>query len=250
MGPVIVALSLLGGGLWLAFFAYFRPHGIDLFEATVGVNLGHSLAHRETFLGVIRSGALRHSMPIAVGLVVWAGLSGRPVRSAVCWGVAAWAAASIVHALLTGKMYYHYFIPIYLPVCAFLVERWNRGVRSGWLLPSIISASVIAVILLGAGVGRAHEFAKRERRLTSEICAQTREHSTYVADPFLAAYRVCKIRPNEFMFPPFVFDPHFVELSDSRDVRELDGFALVLLSRESPWASVVESVRDSGIVYY
>lgn len=242
------AFGLTASLIWLAFYAYFRPRGVDLVETTISVNLAHAVSERRPLLEALGTYAVTRFVIVASGLTLWGFLSGarpdRPVR----WGLLAWAAASLVQATITGKTYYHYFIPVYLPLCALMVSHWQHRQPIRWRAASLTLGAVLTLVLLGDAIGRYRDFAKAREQLTGGVCQQLRGRTVYVADELLATYRICDLTPGKYMFPPFVFQPHFVQVAGSRGLGELEAFEVVVISAESRFAPRVRASRDGDIV--
>jgi hypothetical protein len=246
----VLAFAMIAVAIWLSFYAYFRFHGVDLVETTIAVNLHHAASERRPLLEAMGSYAVTRFMIVAASLALWMLLAGqRPDRQSTR-GLVIWMAASLVQASITGKTYYHYFSPVYLPMCVLLVAHWEPGMTARWYRRSLALGGALALVLLGMGIERHREFAIRRERLETETCKQLHDHSVYVADEFLATYRICDIQPGKFMFPPFVFRPHFVMLAGSRGIRELEEFELVLVSPGSRFDSALHDAQTPGIVFF
>jgi hypothetical protein len=242
------AFAITASLVWLAFYAYFRLRGVDLIEATITVNLAHAMSERRALLGALGSYAVTRFVIVAASLGVWSLLSGaRPDRSAR-WGLLVWAAFSLLQAVITGKTYYHYFIPVYLPLSALLVSHWRTGQRVPWRRASVTLGAVLALATLGGAAAQYGHFAKAREDLASGVCPRLRGRTVYVADELLATYRICNLRPGKFMFPPFVFQHHFVQVAGSEGLGELEAFDVVVVSPESRFAPRVRASRDGDVV--
>lgn len=242
------AFAVLSGLVWLAFYAYFRMRGVDLIETTITVNLAHAISERRPLLEALSTYAVTRFLIVVAALALWGVLSGARLGRSTRWGFLAWAAFSLLQALMTGKTYYHYFIPVYLPLSALLVSHWQQGQAVRWRTASRTLGAVLALATLGDAVVRFGDFTEARAHLASDVCQHLRGRSVYVADELLATYRICDLRPGKYMFPPFVFQRHFVQVAGSRGLGELDAFEVVVVSPESRFAPRVRASRDGGVV--
>jgi hypothetical protein len=244
-----VMFGLIALGIWLGFYAYFAASGVDLFHATVVVNLMHAGSDRRALLPALGSFAVTRFIIVSVGLTLWAALSGSKVDPPLRWGLAAWAFASLLQATITGKTFFHYFIPIFIPFCVFLVAHWEREPPRRYRVASVALGATLALVLLVQGAVLNRAFAETEAWLHSEVCDSLRGHSVYIADDLLSAYRVCDIPANKWMYPEFVFGAHFIPMAQSRGLRELESFDLVVITPGSRFAETVYELRgDEGIL--
>ena len=241
---------LLTLSLWMAFYSYFQARGVDLIETTIIVNLFHAANERRPVLDSLGSYAVTQFVVVAVALIVWSLFSGRGSARRLQWGVVVWVVASVLQAAITGKTYYHYFIPIYLPLCVFVVSRWERGMSVKWNRRSMILGGALALALFSVGVVHQREFSATKAYVAAELCPQVRGRSVYVADKLLSMYRICEIAPSKYMFPPFVFRPHFVALSGSRGLEELREFDRIFVSRDSRFGLPVRKTTTRGVVEF
>ena len=120
--------------------------------------------------------------------------------------------------------------------------KWNRR--------SMILGGALALALFSVGVVHQREFSATKAYVAAELCPQVRGRSVYVADKLLSIYRICAIAPSKYMFPPFVFRPHFVALSGSRGLEELREFDRIFVSRDSRFGLPVRKTTTRGVVEF
>ena len=185
---------------------------------------------------------------VAASLGVWGLLSGARLDRSARGGLLVRAAFSLLQAVITGTTYYHYFIPVYLPLSALLVSHWRTGQRVPWRRASVTLGAVLALATLGDAAAKYGHLAKAREDLASGVCPHLRGRTVYVADELLATYRICNLRPSKFMFPPFVFQQHTVQVAGSEGLGELEAFEVVLVSPESRFAPRVRASRDGDVV--
>ncbi|HVL00003.1 MAG TPA: hypothetical protein VM553_09325, partial [Dongiaceae bacterium] len=140
--------------------------------------------------------------------------NGGKVSIDVIWFLVAmiiWSAFSFGQALTTGKDYYHYFVPCYIPL-SFLIARAVHISSIKFVTPFYLLGCVGAcLITLHSSADYVYEIAKSKNRF-NEICKLGDFH--YDGD-LLSIYRICNVTTMKYMFPPFYQDKHFAELSNS-----------------------------------
>ena len=236
---------------WVGFYGYFRNHGVDLVETTVLLNLLHAGGGRRPFAEALGTFAVTRFLIVSAALAIAAYLPKGAVDRSFRRGLLAWAALSLIQATVTGKMYYHYFTPVYLPLCILVVAQWERPThRKQQQLRSfgIALGLVFALVLLVDGAALQRNYAQAQARLESGVCPTLQGEVVYVADHFLATYRICDIAPSKYMFPPFLFRPHYVALAGSRGLDELEHFDKVVVVAGSRFDDSVSKHTHPGIV--
>jgi hypothetical protein len=243
----LVASGVTTLAVWLALYGYFRSHGVDIFDTTIIANLFHAADQRKPFLATLGTYAVTRFVIVSVGLLLAARLLNGPVDRGVRNGLLIWAGAALLQATITGKTFYHYFTPVYLPLCVLVVARWDHAASRlhsfGLLLGAASALTLFAQAALVQG-----EFGTTRDRLMAEVCPALEGQSVYVADEFIATYRICGSTPSKYMFPPFIFHPHNVTISGSRGLEELADFDRVVISEGSRFEVPVRSIRRSGVV--
>jgi hypothetical protein len=121
-----------------------------------------------------------------------------------------WSALSFVQAGVTGKYYFHYFMPAFIPLSllAYLTLQ-----RTRWFETALLSLMIFGISLsLTRGAFRNFLGFRSWSTAISKQC----EAPFYYEGLRIAAYRVCdSFVPAKYMFPPFVRAPHFVAVSES-----------------------------------
>lgn len=202
--------ALLTAASYLSFYIYFNAHGIDLLNEIFLKNIEHGFFDREPLIAL---NGLYRALCIYIPLycaALWLNLRARTGR-AVLSAITAWFVLSIVQGLLTGRYYYHYFIPAFIPLAASLsfVRPKDPFFSFAMLLVAVLSLSVFS---------RALDVRLEHRELTalfSPHCLKI-ARGAYVMDPFTAAYRTCNAgQVDRFVFPPFYLNLHFAGVSNS-----------------------------------
>jgi hypothetical protein len=243
-----VAFGVIATVIWLGLFGYFHARGVDLFEATVAVNFMHAGSERRFLFDALGSYAVTRFILVVVALTLCATLSGQRADRRLRLGLGAWAAASLLQATITGKTYFHYFTPIFIPFCVYLVAHWDDLKSRRYRVASTWVGAALALVLLAQGMLRHRDFAQTEAWLEREVCQTLEGQSVYIADEFLATYRICGIVPGKWMYPTFVFEPHFIRLAGSRGPRELESYDVVVILSENRFAEFARHVRNTRVV--
>jgi hypothetical protein len=198
---VVAAAAAAALAVFAGFVVYFEAQGVDLLRATVWNNLTYSAnTRRDFFLPLVFLGLTAPMFGLAV-----VGAVTRP-RAEVEWRLflplAGWWGLSVAQASITGKYYLHYFAPAFLPVSilAFLFFRPELTRIGRAALPATLLACVPLWI-----------YAERMRapyaQRAAAMAARCDIGPFYMADNFLAAYRICGgFTPRKYLLPGHVLD--------------------------------------------
>ncbi|MBY8975544.1 hypothetical protein KHP62_06995 [Rhodobacteraceae bacterium NNCM2] len=203
-GAVLGAVALFGA-IQLCLYLWFRAEGVDLIAETVLRNLVHA-ADRGAFHlpKLFLAGAALPLGLIALRLAV----QGRYMPARPAAALVLWAALAFLHATVTGQYYFHYFIPVFVPLAIMVFSGPPVAFRAG------IGALFIALgigVLATAAVKLAAEQSRQEA-----LAALCTEGSFHYHGDYLAIYRRCDGPPPlRFMYPRFYAAPHFALVSES-----------------------------------
>lgn len=207
-GSIALAFSALEYG---AFYIYFARHGINLLEAIVYRNLTHA---RSSSMSILSSGSFVLPFALlAVGTTLTiAMLSGFKTKgTCLLYASLPWIGLSLIQACVTRQYFYHYALPVFIPVsiawAAFTPSRQYFVILAACLFCFECSQ-------IPASLRLKDEYQKNVARYRS-LCSLINDNG-YVLTHFLAAYRVCNtLTVDRFMMPPFYLEEHFVKVSQS-----------------------------------
>lgn len=207
-------LPLLGGvGIFLAIqlglYVYFQQNGVDLLHDVVVRNIEHARLRSSFFLPRLFLAAVLLVVGIIVLRLVTAG---RFIAWVPMLALGAWTLLSFLQAMATGQYYFHYFVPVLVPLA--ILAFWGTPAFPVRFVRGLVG-SVVAVMSFGtlALATARHEADLTRRSVLAAVCTEEPFH--YHGD-FLAIYRVCnQPAPLRFMYPRFYTTPHFIEVSGS-----------------------------------
>jgi len=207
----VIASTIATLFVYGSFYLYFQQQGIDLFNEIITRNLQHGSGERAT---LVTKNGLFYFLQIIVPLIaVTAAFSSKAALTnfKVLGALLIWLALSIMQGLLTGKYYYHYFIPAFIPAIAIVLS----------LRPKVqFNALAIALILGGSfliytDTVKTRHAHQRQASMIQPYCAAI-NNGAYIMDTFLAGYRICGAQKfDKYAFPAFYLSPHFARISES-----------------------------------
>ncbi|MEM8842379.1 MAG: hypothetical protein AAGD47_11445, partial [Pseudomonadota bacterium] len=136
--PIIGAVGLFAV-IQVGFYIYFQRHGIDLFHEVVERNVIHA-SHRSAFYlpRLFLAGLALVTGIIVLRLIV----SGRFMARGPALALGVWTGLSFLQAILTGQYYFHYFLPVLVPLT--ILAFWGAAVVPVVLLRGLVAGVVAA----------------------------------------------------------------------------------------------------------
>ena len=228
-----------------AFYVYFSMHGVDLLEAIVFRNLVHA---GSTSVGIFapESYFIPVSMLIARMTAPIALLSGFRVRRIrLLCAALPWLVLSLAQALITRQYYYHYFLPVFVPISLLWASLRLEGLLLA-ILASCLLGFAASQTLASLRLNEAYRSTAAQYRT---VCDAINDRG-YIMSMFLAAYRVCKSpHVDKFLFPAFYLDEHFVQVSQSGGMSALraklhNGELKTVISTSSFWPDIAPTLEN------
>jgi len=255
-----VLLGLLCAAIFAFFYLIYLPNGIDLFEQTITKNIMHSESERKPF--EIRSFP-REFLYISAFLfivftsqLIYSKFNANWLRIG---GLAIWVIASITSALITGKYFYHYFIPVYIPLALslFLIgDRKNQRERVAEIFGTCINLNGAAICIACASLLLATfniSYVSKQLAYNAQLKSTAARYDcfksyqrVYFLSYDIGLYRLCNLPPPKYVFASFIFKPHFIKISGSRGMLELKDFSHVFVKKDSIFETLVPDLKSMG----
>lgn len=207
-GCAALAFSLVTYGVY---YVYFALHGVNLLQAIVLRNLVHAgsasvgIFSQESYLIPVTVLIAKITTPIVL-------LSGfRVKKRRLLFAAVPWLVLSLCQALITRQYYYHYFLPVFVPLSLVWASLRVDGLPLAILAPCLLGLEASQAL----NAVRWNEAYRSTVAQYRNVCHAINDRG-YVMSMFVAAYRVCNSpRVDKFMFPSFYLEEHFVLVSQS-----------------------------------
>jgi hypothetical protein len=209
-----------------AFYIYFRFYGVDLVLETIARNLFYSSTHRDPFtliyyfkIGIYACVALT-----AAGLIL-----DKPKHHPVALAAAiAWVALSCAQAAVTGRYYFHYFAPVFIPLSVITAMYFRMKQR--WVQYAAIAGAVAITPLAVRSALSRNAIDSTKAAAFEQFCDQK---PFYVLDNYLAAYRHCPdFVPHKYMFSGFLTAEGLSSVAQSGGMATLCHLNMPILARK------------------
>lgn len=197
-------------------YMYFNGYGVDVLYETILRNLQHSGGERNLLKVPSKFWTLLVVLTLLCGVRIKEGRPDIDVRFTA--GLLIWAVLSFVQSQITGRGYYHYFIPIFIPLClltfSFIHDLSVTKTR-------VIGYSVcIGVMLYALSLG--NMYYQKHKSDSSRLSAACELDTFHYDGKSLFIYRLCDVQPLKYMFPQFYKSEHFEKVSGSGGLQWLN----------------------------
>jgi hypothetical protein len=217
---VIAIASAMSMVISAVSYAYFIAHDVNIVYETIIRNMQHASGERSiSFPGYFRRIGVFLCIAIVGAKVLQKLFFKKKMtsnqdaagESAFIVAMIAWFVLSILQAEFTGKGYYHYFAPTYLPL-TLLASFFVKKIETGYIDYMIFSIlALFGIFLTFSAFDKKSDIEVEKSRLLS-ICGNGDFH---YHGQFLMVYRLCNVKPLKYMFHPFYSVQHFVNVSNS-----------------------------------
>ena len=188
---------------------YFYSQGVDLIYETILRNIQHSSGERE-FLQIHP----RFWKPVIVLFLIGIiSLTERKPEADRRFVIAMliWTGLSFLQSQITGRGYFHYFVPVFIPLCLLVFHLAYNLTKARLRITGYGLTVGVAWYALSLG----NYYYQKNRIDTARLSAVCSLKSFHYDGNKLFVYRLCGVQPLKYMFPQFYKSEHFQQVSGS-----------------------------------